>query len=362
MRLIIKEHMKKPSLKRRKKEVASPTRITNETVAEHREQILAGGRKFKYPHQYERHRLVFNVVIIAIVTLILLGAVTWWQLYPGQNTSTFFYRVTRIVPLPVAAVDGSQVRYSDYLTTLNGSLHYLEQSERLNLATDDGKRQREYVKRQALNGAIADTYAAKIAKEEGITVTGDEIDKVIDSSLNTVSGRISQDVYDDSTLSTLGYTSEEYRHIIERSLIRQKVAYKIDKKAEAAKAAASLVMSKDPAMSLGDVAKTLQDQGYANVQIGSSGLVPKTNHDGGLTQAASGLVKGGRSEFIRSTAGDGYYLVELSESNDKQVSYNFIKIPLTALDDRLKSLVKNNKVSEYIDVKDTTTDQTLKQQ
>jgi len=353
MRLIIKEHMKKPSLKRRKKQVEAPTRITNETVAEHREQILAGGRKFKYPHQYERHKLVFNVLIIGLVTLIILGVVTWWQLYPAQNTSTFFYRVTRIVPVPVAVVDGTPVRYSDYLVALNGSLHYLEQSERLNLSADDGKRQREYVKRQALDGAIADTYAGKIAKEEDVEVTADEVDKVISSSLNTVSGQISQDVYDDSTLSTLGYSPDEYRHIIEQSLLRQKVAYKIDKKATATKDAATKAMTANPSLSLADVAKQLQDQGYSNVQIGSSGLVPKTNHDGGLTQTASKLQKNQRSEFIRSTTGDGYYLVELTDSNDKQLSYNFIKIPLTTFDERFKSLIKNKKITEYITIQKT---------
>lgn len=353
MRLMIKESMKKPSLKKRKQQVKAPVRITNETVAEHREQILAGGRKFKYPHQYERHRLVFSVIIIGIITVLLFAAVTWWQLYPAQTTSTFFYRVTRIVPVPVATVDGTTVRYSDYLMTLNGSMHYLEQSERLNLATEDGRRQQEYVKRQALNGAIADTYAAKLADEQDISVSPDEIDEVIEGSLSTVSGRISQEVYDNSTLSTLGYSADEYRHIIFRSLLRQKVAYAIDKKAEATKQAASTLINKDSKLSLGAVAESLQKQGYSNVQVGSSGLVPKTNHDGGLTQTAARLKKGDRSTFIRSTAGDGYYLVELTESDDRQLSYNFIKIPLTVFDDKLKALSKNNKIVEHIEIEDT---------
>ena len=231
--------MKKLRLKKKgKQSEAAPSRITNETVAEHREQILAGGRKFKYPHQYERHKIVFNVVIISIVTVVLLGVVIWWQLYPSQNTSTFFYRVTRILPVPVASVDGTQVRYSDYLMSLSGSQHYLEQSERLNLNSEDGKRQIEFVKRQALDGAIADAYAAKIAREKKIEVSNDQVNKVIESSLNTVSGKISQDVYDDSTLSTLGYSADEYRQIIRRSLLRQEVAYQIDSKATNAKNAA----------------------------------------------------------------------------------------------------------------------------
>ena len=56
--------MKKLRRKKRSAEAEQPSRITNETVAEHRERILAGGRRFKYPVQYARHRLVINTIII----------------------------------------------------------------------------------------------------------------------------------------------------------------------------------------------------------------------------------------------------------------------------------------------------------
>jgi hypothetical protein len=344
--------MKKLSLKKRK-QVEQPSRITNETVAEHREQILAGGRKFKYPRQYERHRLVFNVIIIILVTLVILAVVIWWQLYPVQNTSTFFYRVTRILPVPVASVDGSPVRYSDYLMSLSGSQHYLEQSERLNLNSDDGKRQIEFIKRQALDGAIADTYAAKIADQKGIKVTDKQVDAVIDASLNTVSGRISQDIYDDSTLSTLGYSADEYRQIIKRSLVRQEVTYSIDSKAEATKKAAEAMLKETPVPAFSDIAKRLQDKGYS-VQLGSTGLVPKSNHDGGVTQEAAKLQKNQISSFFRSNDGNsernGYYIVQLIDVNDKQVNYNYLRIPLTEFDKQIKSLSVNKKIQEYISV------------
>lgn len=349
--------MKRPTLKRAKKPVEPPSRITNETVAEHREQILAGGRKFKYPHQYEKHKLVFNVIIIALVTVLLLGVIIWWQLYPSQNTSTFFYRVTRILPVPVASVDGAQVRYSDYLMSLSGSKHYLEQSERLNLNSEDGKRQVEFMKRQALDGAIADTYAAKVAREKGVQVTDSEVDKVIEASLTTVSGKISQDIYDDSTLSTLGYSRDEYRQIIRRSLIRQEVAYAVDDKANNAKRAAETLLEAKKKPSLENIAKQLQDKGYS-VQLGSTGtMVPRTNHDGGVTQQAAKLKEGQLSSFFRSNDGsferNGYYIVQLTESDDKQVSYDYIRIPLTVFNEQLKTLKKNNKVQEYITVKET---------
>ena len=346
--------MKRPTLKRRKPQ-APPSRITNETVAEHREQILAGGRKFKYPHQYERHKLVFNVIIIAVVTVVLLSVIIWWQLYPAQNTSTFFYRVTRIVPVPVASIDGAQVRYSDYLMNLSGSQHYLEQSEKLNLQSEDGKRQVEFIKRQALDDAIADTYAAKVAREKGITVTDDQVDSVVESIRDTVSGKISQDIYDDSAFSVYGYSRDEYREIIRQSLVFQEAAYSVDTKAADAKKAAEALLAPAQKPALADVAKQLQDKGYS-VQLGSTvSLIPKTNRDGGVTQQAAKLKAGETSAFFKSNDGsferNGYYVVQVVETNDKQVNYNYIRIPLTVLNDQIKTLMKNGKVNEYIDVK-----------
>ena len=87
--------------KKGSEEQETPNRITNETVAEHRERILAGGRRFKYPMQYARHRLVIITIIISVVAVVAIALTTWWQLYPVQNTSTFFYRITRVLPLPV---------------------------------------------------------------------------------------------------------------------------------------------------------------------------------------------------------------------------------------------------------------------
>lgn len=360
--------MKKPTLKlkRKKAEQPKPSRITNETVAEHREQILAGGRKFKYPHQYARHKLVFNAIVIILVTLILAAVIIWWQLYPAQNTSTFFYRVTRVLPVPVASVDGAQVRYSDYLMSLSVSKRYLQETERLNLDSEGGRRQVEFIKRQALDTAIADTYAAKLARETGVSVGDQQIDQVIESSLDTVSGKISQNVYDDSVLSALGWSVEEYRQAIRNSLIRQEVAYKIDEKATEAKQEAEKLLGASEKPRLDVITKRLQDKGL-NVQLGSTGsLVPKTNHDGGLTREALRLKVGETSAFFKSTDAssqrNGYYVVQLVEMNDKQVSYNYIRVPLTELDNRLKTLVKNDQVKEYISVEESSSEIIRRQQ
>lgn len=145
---------------RRKNVVEKPTRITNDTIAEHREKILAGGRRYKYPVQYARHKLVFNAIIIAVASLVIL-VLLWWQLYSAQSTSTYLYRITQALPLPVANADGQYVRYSDYLLYERPSMYYIEKFGDQTSGKESGESQRNYVKRKRLDRAIAATLCKK---------------------------------------------------------------------------------------------------------------------------------------------------------------------------------------------------------
>jgi len=339
--------MKKLRFKKRDKATQTPSRITNETVAEHRERILAGGRRFKYPIQYARHHLVFNTIIITITALLLIVVIGWWQLYIMQNTSVFFYRVTRVLPLPVASVDGESVRYGDYLMYLNSSTHYLQQSEQVNLQSEDGKRQVDFVKRKSMDNVEADAYAEKLAKQLNISVSEDRVNQVINDDRTTANGRISQETYDASALNILGWSPEEYRQDAKSKLIRQDVSYAIDtvaKQKEQQAASLFTVASVD----FDKVAAQLGGNDDAKVTSGISGLVPKTNRDGGLSSAAVKLNIGQISPVIKTTTGDGYYFVKLLEKNDSQINYAYIKIPLTAFNNQLNSLKRSDKVHEYI--------------
>lgn len=341
--------MKKLRFKKRDKAAQAPSRITNETVAEHRERILAGGRRFKYPIQYARHHLVFNTIIITVAALLLIVVVGWWQLYIMQNTSTLFYRVTRVLPLPVASVDGEEVKYGDYLMYFNSSAHYLQQSEQVNLDSEDGKRQVDYIKRKSMDNVEADAYAEKLAKQLNISVSEDRVSQVIDDDRNTANGRISQETYDASALSILGWSPDEYRQDAKSKLVRQDVSYAIDTAAKQKEEKAVSLLS-DPSSDLDKVAAQLGGDGDAKVTSGVSGLVPNTNRDGGLSTAAAKLTVGQISTVIKTTTGDGYYFVKLLEKNDSQVSYAYIKIPLTAFNQQLSALKNNNKVYEYITI------------
>lgn len=345
--------MKKLPLKRRNREKVSqtPSRITNETVAEHRERILAGGRRFKYPMQYARHRLVITATIITIATVIVIIAAGWWQLYHAQNTSTFMYRVTRVLPLPVATINGQQVRYSEYLMYYSSSAHWLTQVEQLDLNSKEGSRQNDYIKRKSMDIALENAYAEQEAKRLNVSVSQQRIDEVVDARRNTSTGRISQETYDASALSTLGWTPSEYRRDIYNRLLVQEVAFAVDDAAkEKQTQAATLVESGEK--NLETIAKKLGGEGSAKPTTGVSGMVPLQNEDGGLSQAAANLKKGEISAVLRTKTdnGLGYYFVKLDERTESQLSYSYLYIPLTVFTEKFEQLRKSDAVREYITI------------
>lgn len=331
--------MKKFQLKKRK-EVKLPPRITNETVAEHRERILAGGRRFKYPLQYSRHRLVINTILISIAALFIAVLIVWHQLYVAQNTSTFFYRVTKAIPVPAANVDGESVRYSDFLMRYRSSLHALEGMKQLDMSTEAGQVTAQSIKSLAMDSAVADAYAQKIADERDISVENKRVEEFIESA----QAGLSRDAYESVTQDLLNWSPEESRHIIRMTLLRQDVAFAIDDEAVATKQRVQELLAQG--RSLDDIAKEMGTK----VLINDQGFVPNNNEDGGLTSTAVRLQPGKTSDAIRTSSGDGYYFVTHIESRDDQIHYKYLKVPLTVFDKQLEQLAKEDKIKYYIKI------------
>lgn len=343
--------MKKIRLPKKRSEASeSPSRITNETVAEHRERILAGGRRFKYPVQYARHRLVINTIVISLVALVASIAIVWWQLYLQQNTSTFFYRITRVAPVPVATIDGQSVPYKDYLVAFRSQEHYLQTKEGVDLYSKENKQQLDFIKREALNDAIADAYAAKLAKEKSISISNEQIDAALKRQRESRDGITSQETYDAIVMDHFNWTPTEAREVTARKLLRQEVAYAVDDTAIAQRD--EIVEKLKTEADFEKVVASVAAKGNARVQAGVTPLVPSNNQDGGLAATASKLEVGKISDAFKSTTGDGYYIVKLlDKDNNGRVIYAYIEIPLTVFDANLASLKKDkNKFTEFISV------------
>lgn len=333
----------------KKSEEKKVSRITSDTVADHREQIISSGRRFKYPLQYSRHKLVINATIISLVAFVLIFLFGWWRLYIAQDTSEFMYRVTRFLPLSVAKVDGQSVAYGDYLMSFRSSLHYSKQKEQLSEKTEDGKKVVLHYKKESLDGAIASAFAKKIANQKNLLISDDELESYMKEQRQSSNGEISQPTFDASILEFLGLSPSEYKHKIRLALLKNKVSFEIDDKAlELAKKALELVFVEP------DLAKATNqiNQGQSDYELvhGSSGWVSKYNQDGGLALTAKNLESGKIfDQLIKSSRGDGYYIIRLSDKNEEQVFYEYIKIPLLEFNNQLNDVINNqNKLKKYI--------------
>jgi hypothetical protein len=343
--------VKKPKLRlryKKRRQDESPLRITNETVAQHRERILAGGRKFKYPRQYVRHKLVINAILISFGALIILIIVGWLALYKEQNTSQFMYKVTQVLPLPVAYVDGHAVRYGDYLMQYRGQEYELATTNQTLPDQKSEQAQLAYIKRMTLDNVIAETYAMAVAPKYGVTVDDKDVTNNIDAIRHMSNGVISQQSYDASVKNTLNFSPVENHRFIKLALYRQRVAFAMDTSAKKASGVVQDMIKADRSIQFQTIVDNLKKQGV-NVQYGVSGYVSKDNQDGGLAKAATNLQNGQISGVIMSTRGDdGYCFVQKIGSNDAQVNYQYISLPLTAFDKAIQTLQHDRKIQKLI--------------
>lgn len=344
--------MKKLIQSKFSKKKATPSRITNETVAEHRERVIAGGKRYKYPLQYTRRKLVINAIIIGSVTIVTLLLLGWWQLYIAQNSSAFFYRMTRIVPLPVAMVDGETARYSDYLLNYRASEHYLNRFDEIRSDSDDGRLQLQYKRREALDVALADALARKIAREQSLSVDQSELDAVLENLRSASNGVLSEETSNVSLQRVLGLTGDDLNVLVHNSLLRSKAAFAVDDKATAMKQTVAEALEQHN-FDLEGVAAMLNEQQQGSVQYGVSGLVSNTISFGGVSvRKIADMPVGEVSAMpIQSVTSDGYYFVRVLQKNDVEVNFAFIRIPLTVFANRLQELKDDDKVSEYISIK-----------
>jgi hypothetical protein len=277
------EAAKKPLNKLRRKsdvtEAAKVPYITNETIAEHREEVLKGARKYIYPLQHSKHRIVIISAGIFVALVISFFTYSLLALYKFQSTSTFIYRITQIIPFPVARVKGAgYVSYESYLFELRHYIHYYETQQKTNLASGEGKQQLAESKKQSLQRVINDAYVKQLARQNGVTVTNAEIDNEI--VLLRQQNRLgsSDQVFEDVLRDFWGWTLADFKRSLRQQLLARKVASKLDTNAHDRAQAALGELTNNIAFA--DVAKKYSDDAVTRDAGGEYGaVIDKSNRD-----------------------------------------------------------------------------------
>lgn len=203
-------------------------RITNETVAEHREEMLSSARKFIYPLQHSRGRIVKISVMLAIVGVITFLAYVLVALYKFQSNSTFVYGVTRVLPFPVAKAGDAWVSYESYLFELRRFIHYYESQQEADFNSKDGQVQLANFRQRSLQAVIDDAYIKRLAAENGVTVGNSEVDDAVAllREQNRLGG--SDDEFRDVLREFWGWSVDDFRRELRQQLLAQKVVAKLD--------------------------------------------------------------------------------------------------------------------------------------
>ncbi len=317
-----------------------------EKVEERREEILAQGRKFKYPMQYAKHKLIINTIVVALVAIILMVVATWALLYKFQNTGDMIYRVTQVVPVPVAEVAGTKVRYSDYLMIYRSNLMTTEQQGGQLGKGEDADAVRDSYKEAAMKSAVEYTYALKLGKEMGLTVSEAEIDEAFDNHRQVGGVERSEEMFLKIVSDNFGMSKSEYRRMLYLTLMKAKVTQAVDEPARALVEQVEQLLAENG----GDLVAASEALNGEGTYEETGQLVDKMNVDGGRANVAMELEVGQVSPKFLSTNGDGYYFVKLAEKTDTQVSYASLKIDFTTFTMKVAELYENGEVEEYITI------------
>ena len=202
--------------------------ITNETIAEHRENVLSGARKYIYPLAHSKHRVVMITTTLVIATIAALLAYCSLALYKFYQYNTFLYRITQVVPFPVARADGSFVDYENYLFELRHRVHYFETQQQSNFNDPANHQQLINFRKDSLTQVINEAYVKKLANTNHVSVSGKEVDQRIAEVRDQNRLGSNNKVFADVLNSYWGWSIGDFKRSLKQEILNEKVVAKLD--------------------------------------------------------------------------------------------------------------------------------------
>lgn len=324
-------------------------RITNDTVAEHREEVLSSARKYIYPLQHSKHKIVLFTVTLFVVTIIAFFSYCTFALYKSQSSSTFIYGVTRVVPFPIARIGKRFVAYENYLFELRRYQHYYETQQNLDFNSESGKQQLLEAKNQALKKVVDDAYIKEIAKEKKISVSDQEVSDQITILRQQNRLGSSDKVFEDVLRDFWGWSVADYRRSLRQQLLAQKVLASLDTETatRANSALAELKLGGDFAA----VVKQYSDDASTKQTGGDLGLIDRSNRDVApqMIETLFKLEVGQFSEVINT--GYSLEIVKVLEKKDDKVRGAHILFNLKDINTYLNERKDQQKTRSYVRLK-----------
>ncbi|HSX18174.1 MAG TPA: peptidylprolyl isomerase [Candidatus Saccharimonadales bacterium] len=328
--------------------------ITNETIAEHREEVLKGARKYIYPLQHSKHRII--VITTSIVIAAIIGLLTYCVLglYKYYQYNAFLYRVTQVVPFPIARTGGTFVNYENYLFELRHYVHYYQSQQQASLSDPNYKAQLLAYRKQALNDVTNLGYVKKLASEHKVGVSGKEVNTRITEVRNQNRLGSNDKVFADVLRDYWGWSISDFKRSLKNEILAEKVAAKLDT-ATQTRAQSALAQLKSGA-DFSNLAKQVSDDPNTKPNGGDYSFgVTKTNPNvpPQVIEALFKLQPGQISDIIIASpvqAGQPTTLeiVKLIQSDGTTVSAQHISFNLKDISTYINGLKAKQPVHNYV--------------
>lgn len=325
-------------------------RITNDSVSKHREEVISGAKKYIYPLQHSRHKIVVISVSILVTILLAVSTFTLLSLYKFNSTSDFAYQVTKALPLPVGKVGSTLVPYEEYLFELKHYIHYFEKQQEVDFDSEQGQRQLDSQRQKSLDAVINNAYARKIAKEKGITVSDQEVNSQIE--LLKSQNRLGNDdqVFEDVLRDYYDWDINDFRRSIKQELLNAKVVKALDTTVKPR--AEQAIDEINAGSNFADVAKKYSDDETTKANGGQLGFLISKNDRNIPPQtinALSQMQPGDVSDIIDL----GYELevLRLDAIESDKYKASRISFKYNQLEDYLNDIKEQDPAVVYINVK-----------
>lgn len=321
-------------------------RITSENITEHREEVLSGARKYIYPLQHSKHRIVVITFSLIGATLIAFLIYCGLALYRYYQYNTFLYRVTQVIPLPIAKTGGNFVDYENYLFELRHYVHYYQTQQQRDFTGQD-KQQLLLFRKQALADVINYSYIKKLAAENKVSVSEKEINARIEQVRNQNRLGSSNKVFADVLRNYWGWSINDFKRSLKEQILTEKVVAKLDV-AAMAKANAALAQLKSGA-DFSEIAKQVSDDPAAKSNNGDYGAPITKDNPNVPPQVVDALFKlkpGQISEVIET--GPTLEIVKVNQLSDNAVTAQHISVRLQDISVFIEKLKTKQPPKAYV--------------
>ncbi len=314
-------------------------KITNETITEHREEVLKGARKYIYPLAHSKRRIVSVTISITVAAVAAFGVYCGLALYRFYQYNSFLYRVTQLVPAPIARVGHTYIAYENYLFELRQYVHYYQTQQQQDFSNPSDKQQLLSFRKQALQDVINQAYIKILAQDNGVSVNNKEVNQRMQLLRDQNRIGSSDKVFADVLRDYYGWSINDFKRTVKQQILSEKVAATLN---TAANAKANSALSKlKKGANFTNLAKKVSEDKSSAGKGGSYGFaIDKSNPNvpPQVTQALFGL-KVGQTSGVIVTSGS-LEIVKLLTKNANTVTAQHISFKLTDISvyiDKLKA-------------------------